>query len=41
MVDSSHIRFAAEIEEGNSYHYASLYSYWMDWLILRDALNTA
>jgi len=41
MLDSSHVRFAAKIEWRNHYHYTSLYSYWMDWLILKDVLNTA
>jgi len=41
MLDNSHIRFATEIEWGNSYHYTNLHSYWMDWLVLRDVLNTA
>jgi len=41
MLDSSHVRFAAEIEQGYSYHYTNLHSYWMDWLILRFVLNRA
>jgi len=41
MLDSSHVRFAAKIDYGNSYHYTKLYSYWMDWLNLQDILNTA
>ena len=37
MLDSSHVIF---VLEGNSYHYANVWSYWLDWLVLRDILNT-
>jgi len=41
MLGSSHIRFTPEIEWSNSYHFTNIYSYWLDWLVLRDILKTA
>jgi len=41
MLGSSHVRFAPELQQSNSYHYTNIYSYWMNWVILRDALSTA
>jgi len=40
MLGSSHVRFIPEIQQSNSYHHTNAYSYWLDWLVLRDILKT-
>jgi len=41
MLNSSHIRFAAEIDREIAIIALTYICYWMDWLILRDVLSTA